>query len=228
MALALAPAAAAAQSAGPDEVLSNERTSSQWAFARAPEPVRPEPSASSAPIANVRMSTELGAPEVYLVLRRRTDPDGVSWLQVRVPMRPNGRIGWVRESALTPPTVTRTQLVINLRRRRATLFRSGSRVWGARIGVGKSRTPTPRGRFYVRERLSLGARGGPYGAFAFGTSAYSDRLSDWPGGGVVGIHGTNQPELIPGAVSHGCVRMSNRDILRLRRLMGLGSPIWIR
>jgi len=53
-------------------------------------------------------------------------------------------------------------------------------------------------------------------------------LSDWPGGGVIGVHGTDEPGLIPGRVSHGCVRLRNGDVNRLRRLMGLGTPILIR
>jgi lipoprotein-anchoring transpeptidase ErfK/SrfK len=65
-----------------------------------------------------------------------------------------------------------------------------------------------------------------YGPIAFGTSAYS-RLSDWPGGGVIGIHGTDQPGLIPGRVSHGCVRVPNRAIRRLARLVGVGTPVLI-
>ncbi|MGZ5310042.1 MAG: L,D-transpeptidase, partial [Solirubrobacterales bacterium] len=69
--------------------------------------------------------------------------------------------------------------------------------------------------------------GGPYGPLAFGTSAYS-RLSDWPGGGVIGIHGTNQPELIPGRPSHGCIRVLNPALRRLARLMPIGTPVWIR
>jgi lipoprotein-anchoring transpeptidase ErfK/SrfK len=70
--------------------------------------------------------------------------------------------------------------------------------------------------------------GGIYGVYAFGTSAYSPTLTDWPGGGIVGIHGTNQPALIPGRISHGCVRVRNRDITRLRRMMPLGTPVLIR
>ena len=53
-------------------------------------------------------------------------------------------------------------------------------------------------------------------------------LTDWPGGGVIGIHGTNQPGLLPGRVSHGCIRLRNRDILRLGRRLKLGTPITIR
>ena len=64
-----------------------------------------------------------------------------------------------------------------------------------------------------------------YGTHAIGTSAYAPSLSDWPGGGVVGLHGTNQPGLIPGRPSHGCIRLRNRDIQRLYRLASRGTPI---
>ena len=70
--------------------------------------------------------------------------------------------------------------------------------------------------------------GAIYGPLAFGTSAHSSVLTDWPGGGVIGIHGTNQPGLLPGRVSHGCIRLRNRDILRLGRRLKLGTPITIR
>jgi lipoprotein-anchoring transpeptidase ErfK/SrfK len=44
---------------------------------------------------------------------------------------------------------------------------------------------------------------------------------------VVGIHGTNEPQLVPGRPSHGCIRMHNKDILRLARLMPVGTPLRI-
>ena len=57
----------------------------------------------------------------------------------------------------------------------ARLFDHGQRVWEWRIGVGAPGTPTPSGRYWIRERL--GNRGGnpAYGPLAFGTSAYSPR-----------------------------------------------------
>jgi lipoprotein-anchoring transpeptidase ErfK/SrfK len=94
------------------------------------------------------------------------------------------------------------------------------------VGVGKPGTPTPAGHFYVRERIPNLAGSPVYGPMAFGTSAYS-RLSDWPGGGVIGIHGTDEPQLLPGAVSHGCVRVPNRAIRRLARLLTVGTPVRI-
>jgi lipoprotein-anchoring transpeptidase ErfK/SrfK len=139
-------------------------------------------------------------------------------------MRPNGRTGWVRRESLGDFHRVRTHLRINRRTLRATLYKRGRRIWSSPVGVGAPSTPTPRGRFYIREKLT--GFGGVYGPLAFGTSAYS-RLSDWPGGGVIGIHGTNQPGLIPGRPSHGCVRVPNAAILRLARLMPIGTPVRI-
>ena len=93
------------------------------------------------------------------------------------------------------------------------------------MGIGAPGMETPRGRFWIREKFRAG--GGIYGPWAFGTSAYS-ALSEWPGGGVVGIHGTNQPGLIPGRPSHGCVRLRNRHIRHLARRVPIGTPVRVR
>jgi lipoprotein-anchoring transpeptidase ErfK/SrfK len=44
---------------------------------------------------------------------------------------------------------------------------------------------------------------------------------------VIGIHGTDQPWLIPGRPSHGCIRVPNPAIRRLARLMPIGTPVRI-
>ena len=95
------------------------------------------------------------------------------------------------------------------------------------VGVGTPAAPTPRGEFYVRNRLTS-YRSPFYGPLAFGTSARSPTLTDWPAGGFVGIHGTNRPDLVPGRVSHGCIRLRNRDMLRLGNAMPVGTPITVR
>jgi hypothetical protein len=211
-----------------DERLSNETTLTRWAHTNLLGAIRSRPSMRSKAVAKLHWNTEDGVPEVYVVLRSALDRKQRAWLQIRIPGRPNGRKGWVREEKLSNLKTIQTQLTIDRRRLKATLRKDGKRIWTSRIGVGKAGTPTPRGHFWIRERLSnLG--GSPiYGPWAFGTSAYSNTLTDWPGGGVVGIHGTNQPELIPGRPSHGCVRVPNWKISRLAKLMPVGTPVRIK
>jgi L,D-transpeptidase-like protein len=206
------------------ELLSNESTVTRYAHAGESARARSAPRLSARTVARLRFQTEDGPPEVYLVLRSRLESKGRVWLQVRIPMRPNGRKGWVLEEQLSALRLVRTQLRLNRTTLRATLYRAGRRIWSSRIGVGKSATPTPGGHFYIRERLRALDGGNVYGPWAFGTSAYSS-LSDWPGGGVIGIHGTNEPGLIPGRPSHGCIRVPNDKIRKLARLMPVGTPV---
>jgi lipoprotein-anchoring transpeptidase ErfK/SrfK len=46
-------------------------------------------------------------------------------------------------------------------------------------------------------------------------------------GGEYAIHGTNRPESIGRFVSAGCIRMHNRDIVELYRLVGVGTPVLV-
>jgi hypothetical protein len=211
-----------------DEKLSNERTVTRWGHTNLLGGIRKEPSMASEAIGKLRWNTEDGLPEVYLVLESRLDDKGGVWLKLRIPRRPNGSTGWVREEQISNLKVVTTHLTIDRTKLRATLRRGGKVVWSSPIGVGAPGTVTPAGKFWIRERLkNLG--GSPiYGPWAFGTAAYSDTLSDWPGGGVVGIHGTNQPELIPGRPSHGCIRVPNARISRLAKIMPVGTPVKIK
>lgn len=213
--------------AGQSQQLSDERVLSRWAYVEEPVWARNAPTRKAGHVHRLSYSTPDGTDELVLTLRRRRMRDGSEWVLVRLPMRPNNRTGWVPREALGAFNTVTTKLRINRRSLRATLFRSGHVIWQARVGVGKSGTPTPSGNFYVRERLVPANPRGLYGTFAFGTSAYSDVLTDWPGGGMVGVHGTNEPNLIPGRPSHGCVRVRNGPISKLSRLMPLGTPISI-
>lgn len=198
-----------------------------WAYPVAPAPIRAAPSSSARTISRLHFTTELGNAEVYEVSARIDNADGSGWLRIDVLGRPNGRTGWVPVSALGALHKTTELLVISRSRLRATLYRGSRVIWKTRVGIGKRGTPTPPGNFYIREKGSVGATNGVYGPVAFGTSAYSPGLTDWPAGGVIGIHGTNQPNLVPGRISHGCIRMHNSAILRLRRLMGVGTLLQI-
>jgi hypothetical protein len=208
------------------EQLSDEVSVTRWAHALFASPIRRSPSAGAPAVGHLRLFTEDREFEVYLVLASEVARNGQVWLQVRIPGRPNGRTGWTQADDLGELQVVQTQLVVDRKALRATLTKAGKVIWSSRIGVGKAATPTPPGRFYVRERLRNLGGSGIYGPWAFGTSAYSN-ISDWPRGGVVGIHGTNQPQLIPGRPSHGCIRVPNAKINQLARLMPIGTPIQI-
>jgi hypothetical protein len=179
-------------------------------------------------VKRLQIYTPDGTPEVVLLLNDYLRRDGKLWVRVRLPMRPNGRTGWVPRSRLGGYRLTLNSFTIDRGGRRATFYRRGKAIWRAPVGVGQAQSPTPSGRFYIRSRLLPLDASGIYGIFAFGTSAYSDVLTDWPRGGMVGVHGTNEPGLIPGRISHGCVRVRNSSMARLRDLMGLGTPVRIR
>jgi hypothetical protein len=155
------------------------------------------------------------------------DRNGRYWLRVPLPVLPNGTMGWIPRDAVGEFTAVDTHLVIERASFRATLYKRGRRIFQTIVGVGKPHWPTPPGRFYVRERLT-GFTDPIYGHLAFGTNGRSAVLTDWPGGGFIGIHGTNQPQILPGRVSHGCVRLQNHEIRRLDRLMRVGTPVTIR
>lgn len=188
---------------------------------------RARPSADSRVLIRLREVTPEHVPHVVYLLGGAIGRDGRYWLRVRLPILPNGSSGWIPRDSVESFRAVDTHLVIDRARFRATLYRRGRPIFRSIVGVGEPRWPTPRGRFYVRERLT-GFSDPIYGAIAFGTNGRSPVLTDWPGGGFIGIHGTNQPEILPGRVSHGCVRLPNPSIRRLDRLMRVGTPVTIR
>jgi L,D-transpeptidase catalytic domain len=205
--------------------LSDPTGATRWAPVLHTTVARSKPTIHGAPVGPLPTHTPDGTTNI-VVADGESDSRGAPWVHVSLAVLPNGTEGWVPRSALGGWSFTETQLVIDRARLTATLFRAGHVVFHARVGVGAPVTPTPPGTFYVRDRLT-GFTNPMYGPLAFGTNARSPTLTDWPGGGVVGIHGTDQPNLIPGRVSHGCVRLTNAAILRLGKLMPIGTRVTI-
>lgn len=215
----LAPSAGSAP--GDVTVLSEKNGISRWARVLRPVAARSAPSASARQISVISKITPEGTNNLVLALESKGP-----WVRVRLAVLPNGTTGWVPRRALGPYRGVWTHLVVNRARMTATLRRQGKVIFRAPVGVGRSYLPTPRGEFYVRMKLT-GFNDPMYGPIAFGTSGRAPNLTGWPGGGFIGIHGTNKPELLPGAVSHGCIRMKNPDILRLAKLMPVGTPVTV-
>jgi L,D-transpeptidase catalytic domain len=205
--------------------LSNETTLTTWAHPEVRGEIRLEPNPRAHGIAPVRLYTEDGFPEVYVMLSSFVDPAGREWAQVRIPGRPNGRTGWMLRELLGAFHRTRWRIVVNRERRRMSVYYGGRLRRVFPVGVGKPSTPTPPGRYWLRERFRLSSRSSPYWPYALGTSDYST-LSEWPGGGVIGIHGDfGEPSKIPGDPSHGCIRMHDADIAWLGPRVTLGTPV---
>jgi lipoprotein-anchoring transpeptidase ErfK/SrfK len=161
---------------------------------------------------------------VVLAIATRRDADGRRWYRLSLPGRPNGQRGWIRGELLDLHT-TANRIVVRVGERRIYVRRvaDGHVLISGVVAVGKPGAETPLGRdFYVQGRFF--PRDPFFGRFVLETSAYS-KLSDWPGGGLAGIHGTNEPQLLGRAVSHGCVRVSDRVARALERLAPLGTPI---
>ncbi len=226
----LTPAFAGAQTpATPSEpepeVLSGEGDVWRWGTVERRTLAREDPDVRSKGVYKLQTRTPENTTNPVIVLERLRK-GSTTWLRVRLPVLPNGTTGWIPSGALGPLYKVRTHLLIDRRKQTARLENAGRTVFRARIGVGEPRWPTPKGEFYIRNRLS-GFNSPVYGPLAFGLNARSAVLTDWPGGGFIGIHGTNRPDILPGRVSHGCIRLRNADIRRLDRLMPIGTPVSI-
>lgn len=165
---------------------------------------------------------EHGAPLVFLV-----DEEEGEWLKVHLPIRPNGSTGYVR-AADVDVVDNPYRIDIALADHRLTVTKAGEVIADEPVGVGTESTPTPGGVYYIKELLQPPQPDGPYGPYAYGLSGFSNELEEFAGGeGVIGIHGTNEPEAIGTDVSHGCIRMSNEAITELAGILPLGTPVHI-
>ena len=204
------------------ERLSDERTETWWSYVDERAKVRAAPGTGAERVGTLNTRTHLGSPDTVVVLGRQG-----RWSRVRF-SGVGSRHGWVPTRVLSEPALVRTRLVVDRARRRVVLYDRGERVLSFSAGVGAPGSPTPAGRFFVREKVIPRTSGGIYGPLAYGLSAHSKYRTDWPGGGQVGVHGTNEPGLIPGRISNGCVRLRNRSIRRLGRRLPVGTPVTIR
>lgn len=163
-------------------------------------------------------------PLTFLVVEQAND-----WVRVYLPVRPNGSTGWLRMADVHLAS-TDYRIEVRLTEHRLLLHKGSEVVMDVPVGVGREEVPTPGGVYYIKELLQPPTPGGTYGAYAYGLSGYSPVLESFAGGaGVIGIHGTNQPDSVGTDASHGCIRMHDEDITRLVTEFGLplGTPVEI-
>ena len=148
-----------------------------------------------------------------------------AWLQVLLPIRPNGSAAWVSTDDVRIQE-RRDRLEVDLSKRTLEHFRDGELVDRFKVGVGQPQYPTGTGTFYVWVKVPFENPNQPYGVYALGLSGFSPVLSDWPGEGRMAVHGTPYSSNRGQAVSHGCVRVYNPDMETLKDLP-LGTPVII-
>jgi hypothetical protein len=184
------------------------------------------PGTRAAVVARFDRKSIFGSPQVFVLKREVANANGNRWFVALLPIRPNGTYGFVRATDLTLRS-TSYRLEVNLSTFRLRLFEGCELLKKYRVGVGTGGTPTPVGSFYINTLLKPRDPGTIYGTYAYGLSAYSNVLTYWKNGGFIGLHGTNQPSSIGHRSSHGCIRMLNRDIEQLVKILPLGTPITI-
>lgn len=175
------------------------------------------------PFLRLANPTSVGEPLVFLVKQR----GNTGWEHVYLPVRPDGSTGWINDRYLKL-SWNPYSLRVSLTAHRLTVEKRGRVIARYPAAVGRSLLPTPHGLYFLVDLLKQPDPHGLYGPYAFGTSAYSHVLYSFGGGpGEIGIHGTDDPSSIGHAVSHGCVRLRNKDIARLAHLLPLGTPVVI-
>jgi lipoprotein-anchoring transpeptidase ErfK/SrfK len=162
------------------------------------------------------------APSTLPVIAQRP-----GWLQVRLAQRPNGSTAWVLAADVSLAS-SPYRIVIDLATTHLTLYRDGQPVLSVPAGVGTPAYPTPAGQYFVAFLAAPPSPG--YGAFVMVTSAHSNTITDWESSGdaMVAIHGPlgsdRQIGTTGAAVSHGCVRLHESDLVQLRPVP-VGSPV---
>jgi len=199
----------------------------RWTVGKAVGPV----TVYTRPSAWAKVKTQLakvnqnGYPTLVLVHATK-EVGGRVWYHVWLAMRPNESQGWIPEGKLAFYT-TSAKITIDLSERKLRVYRRGALMGTYPVAVGKPGLTTPTGFFFINQKLKPPTPGGAYGVLALGISAYQPKLAYWAQGGPVAIHGTNEDWLIGKAVSHGCVRMHDKDVLEVSKYVPAGSPVII-
>jgi lipoprotein-anchoring transpeptidase ErfK/SrfK len=199
----------------------------RWTVGKAVGPVTvyTRPSTSAPVKTKLGKVNQNGYPTLVLVDSTKETGDAV-WYHVYLAMRPNESRGWIPEGKLAFYT-TSAKITIDLSERKLSVYRRGALVGTYPVAVGKPGLATPTGNYFINQKLRPPSPGGPYGVLAIGISAFQPKLAYWEQGGPVAIHGTNEDDLIGKAVSHGCVRMHDKDVLEVSKYVPAGSPVVI-
>ncbi|HEX6219768.1 MAG TPA: L,D-transpeptidase [Acidimicrobiia bacterium] len=193
------------------------------AYAHGPLDVFAAPDGSQ-PEMTVDATTILGTVTVLGVVSEPVD----GWVEVMLPVRPNGSTGWVRTDDVSF-YVADSRIIVDLGDRSLSYMVDGVEVLQTHVGIGSRYNETPTGEYFVTDSVTLSDPNSAWGPHAFGLSARSDTITEFNGGdGIIGIHGTNNPSSIGSNISLGCVRLPNEMITALHEMVPIGTRVEIR
>jgi lipoprotein-anchoring transpeptidase ErfK/SrfK len=136
----------------------------------------------------------------------------------------------VQPLAKPAPVEETVKLVVQRSKRRVMVYKGEKVVAKFPIAVGKTGWETPVGDFKVinKEENPI------FKSFKTGMIIEPGPdnplgvrwIGIWTDGKTqLGFHGTDQPELIGQAVSHGCIRMHNKDVVALYKYVEIGTVV---
>lgn len=136
----------------------------------------------------------------------------------------------------TKPSIDNTQvlnLVIKLSDRRVYLYRGNELKTSYPVAIGKAGWETPVGSYKVIEMQRDPIWEHPWTGKLVPPGAKNPLGARWigfwtDGKNFIGFHGTPQEKLVGQAVSHGCVRMRNQDVLALYAQVDIGTPVTVK
>src|SRR5580698_9832659 len=128
-------------------------------------------------------------------------------------------------SEMAAESVPTRRLIVNIPARKIALVEDGRVLKMYSVAVGKKSTPSPSGTFHIASHVvnptysheGKVVRPGP--SNPVGTRWMSLGFKGY------GIHGTNHPESVGHAASHGCIRLRNRDVEELFQLVRVGDEV---
>ena len=161
-------------------------------------------------------------PLVFLVKRK-----GAERLEVHLPLGPADRSGWVDADDVTVTSVAH-RIEVGLSEHRLRVFDGDAVILDEPAVIGLDDRPPPGEVYYLKELVEPPDPDGTYGSFAYGLSGFANGLEAFADEeGVVGIHGTDDPEALGEDASSGSIGVDNAVIQRLVSDIGLplGTPV---
>ncbi|MEP0960139.1 L,D-transpeptidase [Microcoleus sp. FACHB-1515] len=183
-------------------------------------------------IANTFMLMSFGA-AFLLLLSAGRKPDSTVAVNPNPPLDAESGTVVLTSSSAPNPLAKTFRLVVDLSDRQLNLYQKGKLISTHDVAIGQAGWETPTGTFEVTTMEKNPAWEHPITGEIIPSGPDNPLGSRWIGftetpDGYIGFHGTNEPQFLGQAVSHGCVRVDDTEIQEIYDRVGEGTPVIIR